>query len=97
MASSADSHAAVAGAGMAPSDSPRAGKRAGGAAPWNILANAAAPVVVEVGNPIMDADSWPALPGLASPPPPPAAAVKTSPKADPPPSTVSFCISVLSS
>ncbi|TVU48338.1 hypothetical protein EJB05_07972 [Eragrostis curvula] len=85
MASSSDSHVAVAGAGTPPSDSPGAGKKAGGAAVWNLPGSAAAPVVVEVGNPIMDADSWPALPGLASPSPPPAA--KASPKAAPPPST----------
>ncbi|KAK3150518.1 hypothetical protein QOZ80_3AG0234190 [Eleusine coracana subsp. coracana] len=87
MASSADSHAAVAGAGTPPSDSPRGAKKAGGAAPWKLPASAAAPEVVAVGNPIMDADSWPALPGLASPPPPAPAAAKSSPKAAPPPST----------
>jgi hypothetical protein len=93
MASSADSHAIVAGAGTPPSDSPRAANKAGGAAPWKPLASEAVPVVVAVGDPIIDADSWPALPGLASPPPPPAA--KASLKAPPSPSTVSFCIRIL--
>lgn len=92
MASSVDSHAAVAGAGTPPSNSPRAVKKAGGAAPWKLPASAVVPEVVAVGNPIMDADSWPALPGLASPPPPAAAAAaaKPSPKAAPAPPTVSF-------
>lgn len=85
MASGADSHAVVAGAGTPPSDSPRTANKAGGAAPWKPLASEAVPVVVAVGDPIIDADSWPALPGLASPPPPPAA--KASLKAPPSPST----------
>ncbi|XP_062216763.1 la-related protein 1B-like isoform X2 [Phragmites australis] len=90
MATSADLHAAVAGAGTPPSDSPPAAKKAGAAAAaaWKRPGSATVPAVVAVGNPIMDADSWPALPGLASPPPPAAAAVaKASPKATPPPST----------
>ena len=45
------------------------------------------PVLVAPGSPIMDANSWPALPGLASPQPP--TPPKASPKAAPPPSTVS--------
>ncbi|XP_062209932.1 la-related protein 1B-like isoform X2 [Phragmites australis] len=91
MATSADPHAAVAGAWTPPSDSPPAAKKAGdaAAAPWKRPGSATVPVVVPVGNPIMDADSWPALPGLASPPPAAAtaAAAKASPKAAPPPST----------
>ncbi|KAL6645202.1 hypothetical protein ACP70R_016810 [Stipagrostis hirtigluma subsp. patula] len=94
MASSADPHAvAVAGAGTPPSNSPTAGKKAGAAAAWKRPGSATVPVVVAVGSPVMDADSWPALPGLASPPPPAAAApaaaaaAKASPKAPSPPST----------
>ncbi|KAL6902379.1 hypothetical protein ACP4OV_005255 [Aristida adscensionis] len=93
MASGPDQHAlAVGGAGTPPSNSPTAAKKAGGAAAWKRPGATAVPVVVAVGSPIMDTDSWPALPGLASPPPPPplaaVAAAKASPKASPsPPST----------
>lgn len=89
MASSADPHAAVVSA--APSDSPVGAKKAGAAAAvWKLPEAATVPVAVVVENPIMDADSWPALPGLSSPPPPAAGpAAKASPKAGSPASTVS--------
>lgn len=91
MATSADPHAAVAGAVTPPSDSPVGAKKAGAAAAvWKLPAGATVPVAVAVENPIMDADAWPALPGLASPPPVAAgAAAKASPKAASPASTVS--------
>lgn len=91
MASSADPHVAVAGAGTPPSDSPVGAKKAGAAAAvWKLPAGATVPVAVAVESPIMDADSWPALPGLVSPPPPAAGpAAKASPKAASPASTVS--------
>ncbi|KAL5210475.1 hypothetical protein ABZP36_006098 [Zizania latifolia] len=84
MASNADPHAASAVAGDPPADSPPAAKKAATAA-WKRPGNGAVPVVVAPGSPIMDADSWPALPGLAFSPlltPP-----KASPKAVPPPAT----------
>ncbi|KAG2554679.1 la-related protein 1B-like isoform X2 [Panicum virgatum] len=86
MATSADPHAAVAGAGTPPpSDSPFGAKKAGAAAAaWKRPGGATVPAAVAVENPIMDTNSWPALPGLASPPPPPA---KASPKATSPAST----------
>uniref|UniRef100_J3LK55 HTH La-type RNA-binding domain-containing protein n=1 Tax=Oryza brachyantha TaxID=4533 RepID=J3LK55_ORYBR len=87
MASNGDQHAAAnAGGGTpAPTDSPPAGKKAGAAAvAWKRPGNGAVQVVVAPGSPIMDADSWPALPGLASPPPP--TPPRASPKAAPPPS-----------
>ncbi|XP_066400420.1 la-related protein 1B-like isoform X1 [Miscanthus floridulus] len=89
MASSADPHVAVAGAGTPPSDSPVGAKKAGAAAAvWKFPAGATVPVAVAVESPIMDADSWPALPGLVSPPPPAAGpAAKASPKAASPAST----------
>jgi la-related protein 1 len=93
MASSADPHAAVAAAmaGTTPSDSLLGAKKAGAAAAvWKLPEAATVPVAVVVENPIMDADSWPALPGLSSPPPPAAGPVaKASPKAASPASTVS--------
>ncbi|AQL09648.1 La-related protein 1C [Zea mays] len=84
MASNADQHAAVVSA--APSDSPVGAKKAGAAAAvWKLPAAAAVPVAEVVENPIMDAHSWPALPGLSSPPPPPpphaGPTAKASPKA----------------
>ncbi|XP_044982652.1 la-related protein 1B-like isoform X1 [Hordeum vulgare subsp. vulgare] len=80
----ADPQAALAGAGTPPhSGSPVAAKRAAATA-WKRPENG--PVLVAPGSPIMDADSWPALPGLASPQPP--TPPKASPKATPPPSTV---------
>ncbi|XP_008651177.1 la-related protein 1B isoform X2 [Zea mays] len=91
MASSADPHAAVAAAmaGTTPSDSLLGAKKAGAAAAvWKLPEAATVPVAVVVENPIMDADSWPALPGLSSPPPPAAGPVaKASPKAASPAST----------
>ncbi|OEL38951.1 hypothetical protein BAE44_0000020 [Dichanthelium oligosanthes] len=89
MATSADPHAAVAGAGTPPSDSPVGAKKAGAAAAaWKRPGGAAVPAPVAVENSIIDADSWPALPGLASPPPPaPLPAAKASPKAASPAST----------
>lgn len=80
----ADPYAALAGAGTPPHGSPVAAKRAAATA-WKRPENG--PVLVAPGSPIMDADSWPALPGLASPQPP--TPPKASPKAAPPPSTVS--------
>ncbi|KAL5217626.1 hypothetical protein ABZP36_018310 [Zizania latifolia] len=80
MASNVDPHAASAVAGTPPADSPPAAKKAAAAA-WKRPGNGAVPVVVTPGSPIMDADSWPALPGLASPPPP--TPPKASPKAAP--------------
>ncbi|RCV46478.1 hypothetical protein SETIT_9G535400v2 [Setaria italica] len=90
MATSADAHAAVAGAGTPPSDSPVGAKKAGAAAAaWKRPGAATVPAAVAVENPIMDVESWPALPGLASPPPPAAGlAAKASPKAASPASTV---------
>uniref|UniRef100_A0A0D9VPP9 HTH La-type RNA-binding domain-containing protein n=1 Tax=Leersia perrieri TaxID=77586 RepID=A0A0D9VPP9_9ORYZ len=86
MASNGEKHAVAAPA--ATESPPAAGKKAAAAAAaaaWKRPGNGAAvPVVVAPGSPIMDADSWPALPGLASPPPPPPP--KASPKAAPPPS-----------
>ncbi|KAM0892259.1 hypothetical protein ACQ4PT_025848 [Festuca glaucescens] len=79
MASVAEPRAAVAGAGSPPpSLSPVAAKRA-----WKRPENGPAPVLAAPGNPIMDAESWPALPGQLSPAPtiPP----KASPKATAPP------------
>ncbi|KAJ1298734.1 hypothetical protein BS78_01G476300 [Paspalum vaginatum] len=89
MATGADPHAAVAGPGTPPSDSPVGAKKAGpGAAAWKRPGAAAAPAALAVGNPIMDAATWPALPGLSSPPPPAAGpAAKASPKAASPAST----------
>ncbi|CAL4920839.1 unnamed protein product [Urochloa decumbens] len=88
MATSADPHAAVVGSGTPPSGSPVAPKKAGAAAAaaaWKRPGGATVPAAVAVENPIMDAESWPALPGLASPPPPaPQPAAKASPKAAPP-------------
>jgi la-related protein 1 len=92
MSTSADVHAAVAGAGMPPSDSPVGAKKVGAAAgaAWKRPGAATVPAAVAVENPIIDAESWPALPGLASPPPPaPGLAAKASPKAASPASTVS--------
>ncbi|KQK23575.1 la-related protein 1B isoform X1 [Brachypodium distachyon] len=84
MASVADSPAAVpAGAGTPPqSGSPVAAKRAATTA-WKRPENGPVPVLMAPA--IMDADSWPALPGLVSPQPP--TPPKASPKAAPPPST----------
>ncbi|RLN18817.1 la-related protein 1B-like isoform X2 [Panicum miliaceum] len=90
MATSADPHAAVAGTGTPPpSDSPFGAKKAGAAAAaWKRPGGATVPAAVAVENPIMDTDSWPALPGLASPTPPAAGpAAKASPKAASPAST----------
>ncbi|EMS62741.1 hypothetical protein TRIUR3_31616 [Triticum urartu] len=85
----ADPHAALAGAGTPPHGSPVAAKRAAATA-WKRPENG--PVLVAPGSPIMDADSWPALPGLASPQPP--TPPKASPKAAPPPSTVAAILPV---
>lgn len=85
----ADPHAALAGAGTPPHGSPVAGKRAAATA-WKRPENG--PVLVAPASPIMDADSWPALPGLASPQPP--TPPKASPKAAPPPSTVAAILPV---
>lgn len=91
MATSADPHAAMAVAGKPPSDSPVGPKKAGaGAAPWKLPAGTTVPDTEAVESPIIDADSWPALPGLASPPPPAAGpTAKASPKAASPASKVS--------
>ncbi|KAM0890108.1 hypothetical protein ACQ4PT_027286 [Festuca glaucescens] len=77
--------ASVAGAGSPPpSLSPVAAKRA-----WKRPENGPAPVLAAPGNPIMDAESWPALPGQLSPAP--ATPPKASPKATaPPPSEFDF-------
>ncbi|KAF8721251.1 hypothetical protein HU200_023176 [Digitaria exilis] len=90
MATSADPHAAVAGAGTPPSArSPVAAKKAGAAvAAWKLPGAAAVPAAVVVESLIIDSESWPALPGLASPPPLAAGpAAKASPKAASPVST----------
>ncbi|KAK1652809.1 hypothetical protein QYE76_070614 [Lolium multiflorum] len=79
MASVAEPRAAVAGAGSPPpSLSPVAAKRA-----WKRPENGPAPVLAAPGNPIMDAESWPALPGQL--PPAPTTPPKASPKATAPP------------
>lgn len=79
MASVAEPRAAIAGAGSPPpSLSPVAAKRA-----WKRPENGPAPVLAAPGNPIMDAESWPALPGQLSPAPP--TPPKASPKATAPP------------
>ncbi|XP_015632468.1 la-related protein 1C isoform X1 [Oryza sativa Japonica Group] len=87
MASNADQHAAANGGGgttPAATGSPPAGKKAAAAAAWKRPGNGAAvPVVVAPGSPIMDADSWPALPGLASPPPTTLTPTPMPPKASP--------------
>lgn len=81
MASVAEPRAAIAGAGTPPpSLSPVAAKRA-----WKRPENGSAPVLAAPGNPIMDAESWPALPGQLSPAPPPLTPPQASPKATAPP------------
>ncbi|KAL5223342.1 hypothetical protein ABZP36_028055 [Zizania latifolia] len=79
MASNADLHAA-----SAVTEDPPPTKKAATVA-WKRPGNGSVLVVVALGSPIMDANTWPALPGLASPPPltPP----KASPMAAPPPTT----------
>uniref|UniRef100_A0ACD5TUR0 Uncharacterized protein n=1 Tax=Avena sativa TaxID=4498 RepID=A0ACD5TUR0_AVESA len=82
MASVAEPHAAIAGAvSPPPSLSPVAARRA-----WKRPENGPAPVLAAPGNPIMDAESWPALPGQLSPAPPPTPPRVSPEAADPPPS-----------
>uniref|UniRef100_A0ACD5WQT4 Uncharacterized protein n=1 Tax=Avena sativa TaxID=4498 RepID=A0ACD5WQT4_AVESA len=82
MASVAEPHAAIAGAGSPPpSLSPVAARRA-----WKRPENGPAPVLAAPGNPIMDAESWPALPGQLSPAPPPTPPRASPEAAAPPPS-----------